>query len=292
MKKKTAKANKEKFPIVGIGASAGGLEALERFFENMPSDAGIAFVVIQHLDPKHKSIMASLLEKYTKMKIFEVKDGMPVKKNSIYLTPPNKNIEIMNGVFYLLELDKTKVVNLPINHFFKSLSNEQAEKAICIILSGTGSDGTQSLKTIKAAGGMIMVQEEKQAKYDGMPHNAIETGLVDYVLPVEKMPEILLKYIKHPILIKQSKQDYKQQFDKHLNKIFAIIRAQTGHDFSNYKKNTIQRRIERRLAVHQIERISDYLQYLQQTPAEVDILMKEMLITVTNFFRDPESFEV
>lgn len=281
------------FPVVGIGASAGGLEALEGFFTHMPSDSNVACVVIQHLDPKHKSLMPSILAKYTEMKIQEAEDGVTVEPNSIYLTPPSKNVVILNGMLYLMEPEKTTTINLPINHFFRSLSNDRAEKAICIILSGTGTDGTLGVKEIKSAGGMAMVQDVRQAKFDGMPLSAIKTDLIDYILPVEKMPEALLNYIEHPFIADADNADIsKLQFQKHLNRIFVLIRAQTGHDFSNYKQNTIQRRIERRLAVHQIENITDFIKYLQQTPEEIEKLFREMLISVTNFFRDSELFDV
>ena len=281
------------FPIVGIGASAGGLEALEGFFSHMPSDSNIAFVVVQHLSPKHKSIMGSLLKKHTKMKILEVEDGMVVKPNHIYLNPPSKNMVIINGTLQLMELEKGHFVNLPIDHFFRALSQDQAEKAICIILSGTGTDGTLGAKAIKGGGGMTMVQTEKQAKYDGMPRSAIDTGLIDYILPLEKMPEELVKYIQHPYIEGPENIGInKQQFQNYLQKIFVLIRSETGHDFSNYKQNTIRRRIERRLAVHQIDDIAEYIRFIQQTPMEVKTLFKDLLITVTNFFRDPESFEV
>jgi two-component system CheB/CheR fusion protein len=281
------------FPIVGIGASAGGLEAIEGFFSHMPFDRNIAFVIIQHLDPKHKSIMGSLLTKYTKMKILEVKDGMKIEPNCVYLNPPNKNVAIMSKLFHLMELIETYRINLPIDYFFRSLSEDQGEKAICIILSGTGTDGTLGLKAIKGAGGMTMAQEEKQAQYAGMPRSAIDTGLVDFILPVEKMPKELIKYVQHPYIGGPEKIGTpEQQFQNYLQKIFLLIRAGTGHDFSNYKQNTTRRRVERRMAVHQISRIADYLRYLQQNTAEVEALFKDLLIRVTNFFRDPKAFEV
>jgi len=289
--KKAAKARS--FPIVGIGASAGGLEAFESLFSNMPSDSNIAFIIVQHLDPKHKSIMSALLKKYTTMTIFEVEDGMKIKPNCIYLNPPSKNMTIINGTLHLIDPTERHSTNLPIDSFFRSLSEDQSEKAICIILSGTGSDGTLGLKAIKGAGGMVMVQEEKQAKYDGMPRSAIDTGLVDYVLPVEKMGQELLKYLQHPYIEAPEKATITpQQFQNYIQKIFMLIRSQTGHDFSHYKQNTIRRRIERRLAVHQIANVADYIRYLQQTPVEVDALFKDLLITVTNFFRDPEAFDI
>jgi two-component system CheB/CheR fusion protein len=304
LKKKTSKKKETKqsvtiskkqaqdFPIVGIGASAGGLEAIEGFFSKMPSDTNIAFVIIQHLAPEHKSIMGSLLKKYTDMEVTEVKDGMKVRPNCVYLNPPNKDVSIMNGKFYLLAPIQTRATRLPINHFFRSLADCQGDKSVCIILSGTGSDGTTGLKAIKGAGGIAMAQQESQARYDNMPKSAIDTGLVDYILPVEKMPGELIKYIKHPYIESPEKiSKAKEKFEDHVQKTFMLIRSATGHDFSHYKKNTIHRRIERRMAVHQIDQISDYVHYLRENPVEIKTLFKDFLITVTNFFRDPKAFK-
>jgi len=300
MMEKSSKSPKTKktpvtksFPIVGIGASAGGLEALESFFPNVPFDANIAFVVVQHLDPRQKSIMGSLLQKYTRMKILEAQDGLKLESNCIYLNPPNKNMSILNGTLQFIEPTGRHELNLPIDFFFRALSQDQAEKAIGIILSGTGSDGTLGLRAIKGAGGMAMVQDENQAKYNGMPRSAIDTGLVDYVLPVEQMGPELIKYLSFPGQeVHESARSSQQKFQNYLQKIFVLIRAQTGHDFSHYKQNTIRRRIERRLAVHQINNLADYVRFLQQTPTELEILFKDLLITVTNFFRDAEAFEL
>jgi len=281
------------FPIVGIGASAGGLEALEGFIANIPSGCNIAFVIIQHLAPKHKSIMDSLLQKYTDMKILPVKDRMKVEPNCIYLNPPNKDVSIINRNFCLMEPTRAHAVNLPIDYFLRSLAEDQAEKSICIILSGTGTDGSLGLKAIKGSGGMTMVQIESQARYDNMPRSAIDTGMVDYILPVEKMPKELLKYAQHPYIEgARKKVTPKQKYLDSVNKIFSLIRSAMGHDFSNYKQNTIRRRIERRMAVHQIGKIEQYVKYLIEKPAEVETLYKDMLIMVTNFFRDPAAFDI
>jgi two-component system CheB/CheR fusion protein len=281
------------FCIVGIGASAGGLEALEGLFSKMPAETNMAFLIVQHLAPKHKSIMGSLLSKYTAINIFEMEDGMKIEPNCMYLNPPDKEVSLLNGVLYLTNPQGTHAVRLPIDHFFRSLAEDQRETAIGIILSGTGTDGTQGIKAIKGEGGMTMVQEEKQAKYDSMPRSAINTGYVDFILPVEKMPGELVKYIKHPYVDGAGKTlTPKQEYLNTVTKIFLLIRSSTGHDFSHYKQNTIRRRIERRMAVHQIDRITDYLHYLQGNAPEVDNLFKDMLITVTNFFRDSDAFEM
>ncbi len=281
------------FPIVGLGASAGGLEALETFFLNMPPDSGIGFVIIQHLSPRHKSIMRSILAKDTPMKVVEIKDGMKIKPNQVYLNPPNSNVVIINGTLQLMVPVKTSGMNLPIDHFFRSMAEELGEKAICIILSGTATDGTLGLKAIKGGGGLAIVQDPASAKYDGMPRSAIATGIVDFILPVEKIPSELSRYVQAPYIGAPNKALVPDdQLANHLNKIFALIRSTTGHDLSQYKHTTIRRRIERRMAIHQIAKIAQYVQYLQQTPPEVEILFKDMLIGVTNFFRDSEAFEI
>jgi two-component system CheB/CheR fusion protein len=286
-------AGTKDFPIVGLGASAGGLEALEGFFTAMPADTGIAFVVIQHLDPRHKSIMAEILERHTKLTVRQVEDGMKVQPNTLYLNPPGLHVALMSGSLYLLDSSGMAGGTLPIDHFFKTLASDQGERSICIILSGTGMDGTHGLREVKAAGGMAMVQEPQQAGYDGMPTSAVDTGLVDFILPVEDMPAELIKYIRHPyIKAPERRITTEGELQSHLPKIFMLIRSATGHDFSKYKLNTIRRRIERRMAVHQINAISDYVRYLQGEKEEVDILFKDLLITVTNFFRDPEAFDL
>lgn len=281
------------FPVVGVGASAGGLEALEGFFSHAPANTNMAFVIIQHLDPRHKSIMASILGNYTDINVVELTDGMRVEPNTIYLNPPNKIVDILNGVLHLSARQEVHGSSLPIDYFFRSLSEDQKERGICVILSGTGTDGTIGLKAVKAGGGMAMVQDENQAKYDGMPRSAIDTGLVDYVLPVEKMVEEILKYVRHPYIEHPEKAATAEElFKDYLPKIFTLIRSSTGHDFSNYKMTTIRRRIERRMAVHHIDRIADYVHYMRQDRTEVETLFKELLITVTNFFRDPDAFDI
>jgi two-component system CheB/CheR fusion protein len=293
--KKPARLSKEnvRFPIVGIGASAGGLEALELFFSNVPPETNMAFVIIQHLSPRHKSIMADILMKYTQMKVLQIKNNQDIEPNHVYLNPPDKNVVILNRRLHLTEPTQAHGVNLPIDCFFRSLSEDQGEKAICIILSGTATDGTLGLKAIKGEGGMAMVQDPDSAKYSGMPSSAIATGLVDFILPVEKIPAELVKYVRHPYIERpEIIETARQQFRSYVQKILALIRTRTGHDFSNYKQTTIRRRIERRMAVHQLDKIEQYAAYFKKTPAEVEILFKDLLIGVTNFFRDAEAFEV
>jgi two-component system CheB/CheR fusion protein len=283
------------FPIVGIGASAGGLEAFEQFFTNMPTDVdtGMAFVLVQHLDPNHKSILTELVKQYTRMQVYEVKDGVEVKPNCAYIIPPNKDMALLHGKLHLLEPEAPRGRRLPIDHFFRSLAQDQHERAICIILAGTGTDGTLGLKAIKGEGGMAMAQDPASARYDGMPSSAIATGLVDYILPPGKMPAGLLAFVEHAFGgVAKEMTTVPPKFNNALQKIFILLRDRTGHDFSYYKHNTIHRRIERRMAVNQIKQIDQYTRYLQRNPLELDFLFRELLIGVTNFFRDPEAFDI
>ena len=283
---------KAPFPIVGIGASAGGLEAFEQFFTHTPPDTGMAFVLIQHLDPKHKSILSELVRRYTRMTVHEVEDGMAVEPNTVYVIPPNRNMALLHGNLHLLEQSEIPGVRTPIDFFFRSLAEDRKEEAICIVLSGTGTEGAMGLRAVKGEGGMVMVQDPESAKYDGMPRNAIATGLVDYILPPEKMADQLIRYVHHSLDdVSEKTTDAVNKKSGLLQKIFILVRSKTGHDFSYYKQNTILRRIERRMAVNQINRLSDYVRYMQDDPREAVILFKELLIGVTNFFRDKEAFE-
>ncbi|MDR3369927.1 chemotaxis protein CheB [Rhodoferax sp.] len=283
------------FPIVGIGASAGGLAAFEAFFSGMPKNVapGMAFVLIQHLAPDHKSMLAELIRRYTPMPVYEVEDTMTVQPNCVYIIAPNRDMALIGGSLQLLEPSAPRGQRLPINFFFRSLAADQRERAIGVVFSGTGSDGTLGVRAIKDAGGMVMAQTPESTEFDGMPRSAIATGLVDYLLDPAQMPAQLITYVTYafgklalradkPLLIN----------DGALKKIFILLRTQTGHDFSQYKPSTIHRRIERRMSVHQINGIDDYVRYLQQYPDEIDALFRDLLIGVTNFFRDPEAFEV
>jgi len=281
------------FPVVGIGASAGGLAAFEAFFSGMPADKdpGMAFVLVQHLDPNHKSILTELIGRYTRMQVFEAEDGMRVRPNCAYIIPPNCDMAFLNGSLHLIEPAKPRGQRLPIDFFFRSLAQDLRERAICIVLSGTGSDGTLGLRMVKGEGGMAMAEAPASAEYDGMPSSAIATGLVDYVLAPAEMGAQLIAYTSHAT--GQSSQPLVLQATKNINaikKVLIILRSQTGHDFSQYKPNTINRRIERRMAVHQIDTLDEYVKFLQQTPGETEALFRDMLIGVTNFFRDTEAF--
>ncbi len=281
------------FPVVGIGASAGGLAAFEAFFSAMPADSepGMAFVLVQHLAPEHKSLLADLIRRYTRMQVFEVEDGVVVQPNCVYIIPPNRDLSFLHGALHLLEPVLPRGQHLPIDFFFRSLAQDQQEKAICIILSGTGRDGTLGARAIKGEGGMVMAQNPESAEFDGMPSCVIANGMVDYVLPVAEMPAMLISYVKNIFgkFVRPHIAEVPRSEDL-LKKIFILIRSQTGHDFSQYKQNTISRRIERRMGIHQITELSDYVRFLQQTPIELKALFQELLIGVTNFFRDPDAF--
>jgi len=282
------------FPIVGIGASAGGLAAFEAFFSGMPADTdpGMAFVLVQHLAPDHKSILTDLIRRYTRMQVSEVQDGMVVQPNCAYIIPPNRDMAFLNGMLQLLEPAAPRGQRLPIDFFFRSLAQDQRERAIGIILSGTGSDGTLGVRAIKGEGGMVMVQNPESTEYDGMPRSALATSLVDYELPPAEMPAQLIAYAAHAFGKLPPTPPVPTPTTEHgLNKIFVLLRNQVGHDFSQYKPSSIQRRIERRMAVHQIETLNHYVKYLQQTPVEVEALFRDLLIGVTHFFRDPDTFQ-
>ena len=281
------------FPIVGIGASAGGLAAFEAFFSTMPadSDPGMAFVLVQHLARDHKSILADLVSRYTRMEVLEVEDGMVVRPNCAYIIPPNRDMSLANGKLHLQEPTLARGVRLPIDFFFRSLAQDQHERAICIVLSGTGSDGALGARAVKGEGGVVMVQTPESTEYDGMPRSAIAIGTVDYVLLPEEMPAQLLAYASRTFGTALSAPTPATPQAQDLSKIFQMLQSQTGHDFSLYKRNTILRRVERRMTVHQIDQMEDYVRYLQLTRGEVDALFRDLLIGVTNFFRDPEIFE-
>ncbi|MFT5430447.1 MAG: two-component system CheB/CheR fusion protein, partial [Myxococcota bacterium] len=281
------------FPIVGIGASAGGLSAFEAFFSGMPQIAnpGMAFVLVQHLAPDHKSILSDLIARHTRMEVFEVVDGIVVRPNCAYIIPPGRDMAFLNGTLQLLEPAAPRGHRLPIDFFFRSLAQDQRERAIGIVLSGTGSDGTLGVRAIKAEGGIVLAQNPASSKFNGMPRSAIATGLVDYVLPPAEMPAQLIAYAADGFGKSPGSTPSLDPGDENaMKKIFILLRAQTGHDFSLYKPRTIHRRIERRMGVHQIEGIEGYVGFLQQTPGEVDALFRDLLIGVTNFFRDPAAF--
>lgn len=279
------------FSIVGIGASAGGFEALEQFLRHVPERSGLAFVIVQHLDPTHKGIMAELLQRVTGMKVLQVKDRTRVKPDCVYVIPPNKDMSILGGVLHLLEPAAPRGLRLPIDFFLRSLAQDSGERSIGVILSGMGSDGTLGLRAIKEKAGLALAQEPTTAKFDGMPRSAINAGLVDIVAPVEELPRAILSFLKRMPRLPVCDKKPGGSAGSALDKAIILIRARTGHDFSTYKPSTLLRRIERRMGIHQIDRMDGYVRLLRENPQEVDLLFKELLIGVTNFFRDSPVWE-
>lgn len=279
------------FPIVGIGASAGGLEALEHFLRHTPVDCGMAFVIVQHLDPTHAGVLPELLQRATTMPVVQVKDRMKVKANGVYVIPPNKDLSILHANLHLLEPSERRGLRLPIDFFLRSLAEDQQELAIGVILSGMGSDGTLGLRAIKEKAGLTLAQEPATAKFDSMPRSVIDEGLADLVAPPEELPTRIIEFLRHARISGDSKSTPAQKKLSAIQKVIILLRANTGHDFSLYKSNTIQRRIERRMGIHKIDKITDYVRHLQNNPQEVEILFKELLIGVTSFFRDPQAWD-
>ena len=275
----------EQFPIVGLGASAGGLEAFEQFFAQLTPLSGMAFVLVSHLDPSHASILTEILQRSTRMPVVEAKDQMQVRPDHVYVIPPNRDMAIFHGVLQLSVPEKPRGLRMPIDAFLRSLADDQGERSIGIVLSGTGTDGTLGLRAILGAGGVSLVQEPSSAKYDGMPQSAINAGYATLTLPADKMGAALMTDIRSlnhtPVEIKSLSG---------INRILMQLRSATSHDFSQYKKSTISRRIERRMSMHNITSLEVYARYLKEHPEEIGKLFKELLINVTSFFRDPEAF--
>ena len=274
--------------VVGIGASAGGLEAFEQFFRHVPADSDMAFVLVSHLSPDHESLLDEILQRTTSMPVIQAQDQTLVSPNTVYIIPPNRDMTIFHGKLQLRVMEEPHAQRMPIDEFMRSLAEDQGEKAIGVILSGTGTDGTLGLRAIIGAGGIALVQEPTQAKYDGMPTSAIRAGYANHVLPVEKMPEVITSgarmHQQHRLVSPQP------AIAGGIAHILMQLRTVTGHDFSQYKKSTITRRIERRMAQHNIEDAEVYVRYLKESPAEAHMLFRELLINVTSFFRDPEAF--
>ena len=277
--------------VVGIGASAGGLEALKKFFGAMPPKTGLAFVVVVHLDPAHKSLMAELLSHATGLAVEQAHDRQPLELDHVYIIPPNRTLTIDQGVIRLHEVVDRRVLRGSIDHFFRSLAAAERDRAIAIVLSGTGTEGNLGVRAVKAEGGLVMAQTPDTAAHPGMPSNAIATGMVDAVLPPEKMPEILVAYVRNSRANQQLAAVAMTQSIEALAAILGLLRARTKYDFRGYKKGTIQRRIERRMGLQQIKTLNDYADLLRSHPEEVDRLFKDLLIGVTAFFRDTAAFE-
>ncbi|HEY7219863.1 MAG TPA: chemotaxis protein CheB [Candidatus Binatia bacterium] len=281
-------SNESNLIVVGIGASAGGLEALKEFFSAMPSPSGLAFVVVQHLDPYHTSYMADILAKHTAMKVLQAADGMAVAAGCVYTIPPNKFLKIHNRRLYLTEMERRDGMRMPIDFFFRSLAEDQRERAVCVIFSGSGSDGTLGLREIRAAGGLTIAQQPETAQFDAMLKSAIATGMVDCVLPLREIPEVIQRYA--PRVGAADQPDERDKIEL-LDAILDALAMRSGNDFSAYKKTTLLRRVERRMGINRLASLSDYLRFMQANPAEVNDLAKDMLIGVSSFFRDSEAFD-
>jgi len=283
----------EAISLVGIGASAGGLEALVQFLEAVPLASGLAFVIVQHLDPTRKGLMVDLLQRATPMKVLEITDRMKVERDQVYVIPPNRDLSILHGALHLLEPVAARGLRLPIDYFFRSLAEDQQERSLGVILSGMGSDGTLGLRAIKEKAGAVFVQTPASAKSDSMPRSAINAGLADIVAPPEELPARILAYLQHVPMLKPRPPGLSiADADlTGLEKVVLLLRAKTGHDFSLYKKSTLYRRIERRMGLQQLNRITDYIRALRENPQELDLLFNELLIGVTSFFRDPPVWE-
>ncbi|HEV3298717.1 MAG TPA: chemotaxis protein CheB [Planctomycetaceae bacterium] len=279
------------YAVVGIGASAGGLDAFKRFFSAMPAEPGMAFVLIQHLDPTHQSLTSELLARHTQMPVVEATDDLHIEPDHVYVIPPNHYLALSGEKLRLSEPPERRGMRVPVDFFFRSLADDRHERAIGILLSGTGSDGTNGVREIKAAGGMVMVQEPETTEWEGMPRSAIATGVVDYILPVEQMPKVLNRYVRHWYVKGAPPAPVADKAPDHLNTIIGILRSRAKYDFGGYKPGTLIRRIQRRMGLNHIPDMKEYIEYLRQSQGEVNALFKDMLISVTSFFREPKAWE-
>jgi two-component system CheB/CheR fusion protein len=281
-------------PIVGIGASAGGIEALSAFFDAMPPDSGCAFVVVLHLDPKHESEMAHILSARTAMPVTQVTDGMQIAPDHVYVIAPDTDLRVHESKLQVSSPSTPRGQRHPVDVLFASIASEQRERAIAIVLSGTGNNGTQGLKEIRAEGGMSLVQSPETAKFDGMPRSAIAADMADHVLPAEAMPEAIVRYLRHGYLAVPAEPEplSTTRGETTLEQVLELLRVRAGHDFSSYKRTTQRRRVHRRMGLRNIETLSEYMDELRTSPEEVQTLVADLMINVTGFFRDPEAWQV
>jgi two-component system CheB/CheR fusion protein len=281
------------FPVVGIGASAGGLEAMTEFLSAVHVESGMAYILVQHLPPTGESMLADILRKHVKIPVVEVDDGMSVQANHLYVIRPGFTLTIKDGVLHLGERVTRPMGNRPVDDFFKSLAEEQRERAIAVILSGMGSNGAAGSQAIKAVGGLCVAQDPESAKFPSMPRHLIEAGYADYILRPRDIPDILLAYAQHPYASgeREQKAALAKRDQQHLREVLAILRTRTRQDFNGYKKPTVLRRIQRRMGLSRVTKIGEYAKLLRQTPGEVIALADDLLIHVTGFFRDPEAWE-
>src|SRR5205807_1464297 len=277
--------------IAAVGASAGGIEAFTELISNLATDTGMAFVLVQHLDPEHHSMLTELLSKKTAMRVKEVTNGMIVEPNHLYVIPPNATMSISNHSLQLAPRGDSHALHMPIDHFMRALAEQQGDRAIGVILSGSGSDGTAGLAEIQAHGGVTFAQDEESAKYDSMPRSAVDAGVVDYILPPKSIARELSRIARHPYLVRDVTPELAPAENTGLSLVFQLLRKSTGVDFTHYRQTTILRRIQRRMVVHKIDKLEDYAKFLQSKPSEVKALYQDMLINVTSFFRGPRVFE-
>jgi len=280
-------------PVVGMGGSAGSLEAFKSFFKDMPADSGAAFVVIMHLSPTHESLLPELLTQHTQMRVVQARDATHLYPNCVYVIPPNRYLTVRNGILYLVAPIKQEGIRMPIDFFFRSLAEDMRERAICMLFSGAGSDGTLGVRAVRGAGGLSIAQDPATAQFNDMPSSAVATGLVDFVLSPGSMPEVILNYIRHPYVRGFEHEDGLEADGKigGLQEILALVLSQTGHDFRSYKQSNILRRVERRMGLHRITEVARYYDLLHRDTNETTQLFKDFLINVTSFFRDQEAFE-
>src|SRR4051812_19676930 len=283
------------FPVVGIGASAGGLEALQDFFLNTPDDTGMAFVIVQHLSPEHQSLMAEILARHTRMPVRQIEDGMAVHANHVYVIAPGFTLTLREGKLQLGEPIETRGHRRPVDDFLRSLAQEQKERSIAVILSGTGTNGSAGAQAIKAAGGICIAQNPETAAFPGMPRSLIHAGFADQVLEVRDIPNVLIRYTASPYVgteVDARRAEEELQRDRaHVREILAILRTRTRHDFTGYRKPTLLRRIQRRMSLAALTQLPDYSAMLRERPEEVMSLANDLMINVTGFFRDPEAWE-
>jgi len=280
------------FPLVAIGASAGGLEALEQFFHGVPAECGAAFVVVQHLDPTHPGMLVELLQRGTPLSVVQITDGLRVTPNHVYVIPPGASLNLLHGVLHLVPPTEVRGLRLPIDEFFRSMADDRGSDSLAVVLSGMGSDGTLGLRAVKAQAGATFVQEPGDAKFDSMPRSAIDGHLADVIAPASALYARIADYVAHrPATTGTAPRMLADTERLALDKVVLLLRSQTGHDFSQYKLSTLTRRIQRRMGLHHLTDMADYARYMRENPAEGELLYRELLVGVTRFFRDPAVWE-
>jgi DNA polymerase III psi subunit len=283
----------EHFLVVGIGASAGGVRALRNFFGNVPADTGMAYVVILHLSPDHDSQLAEVLQSVSLLPVTKVEQRVRVEPDHVYVIPPNKSLQIKHGHIDVLDVTSNEVRRAPIDIFFRTLAESHGPRAVSVVLSGTGANGSMGMKRVKEMGGLCIVQDPLEAEYDDMPRHSLATGLVDYILRAAQIPAQIIAYREQlkRVGINNLPLDSNEDELDALRNVLKQLRVQTGHDFWNYKRPTVLRRIARRISVHELPDLISYSHFINDNPGEASALLKDLLISVTNFFRDPEAFE-